>query len=114
MAGVKGELRKETKKSSQKHREHRGEIEVKEPVYFGGVSRKEARLDERRVQSTELGVSECNRSGENCLWQDGKIQSSIYEADENFLIVWMESVCTYSSAMKKLVWKKGEYIREKK
>ena len=54
MAGVKGELRKETKKSSQKQREHRGEIELKEPVYFGGVSRKEARLDERRVQSTEL------------------------------------------------------------
>lgn len=49
--------RNNAKKSSQKHREHRGEIEVKEPVYFGGVSRKEARLDERRVQSTELGVS---------------------------------------------------------
>mgnify|MGYP007134394963 CR=1 FL=1 len=54
MAGVKDELRKETKKSSGKHREQRGKIEVKEPVYFGGVSRKEARLlmkEEHKAQS---------------------------------------------------------------
>lgn len=54
MAGVKDELRKETKKSSGKHREQRGKNEVKEPVYFGGVSRKEARLlmkEEHKAQS---------------------------------------------------------------
>lgn len=54
MAGVKGELRKKTKKSSQKQREQIGDIEVKEPVCFSGVSRKEARLlveEERNVRS---------------------------------------------------------------
>ena len=85
MAGAKGELRKETKKSSQKQREQTGETEVKQPVCVSGVIKKRSQTaGGRRAQCTELESTNVNSA-----------EQIVFDEKERYRAVFMKLMETF-------------------